>query len=231
MNSNIEINPVSHEEAIRQQMAERFALGELPYEDRARFEAHFFDCKKCFEDTCLSAEFLHHSHTVLSPGHERGQLTRFWGDLWRPAPVLMTVLFLCAGGGWVYQGRQIADLKRPKQEMRVFLTEQTRSPGNEKLITLDRGIGVSLEAGFVALPGFTSYRAQIFDVSDKYLKYTVPLHVDEKDVTFTIIIPPGVLQEGTYSMIIQGQHSDGRWEILMENNKELGGTFHLQSRD
>jgi len=226
-----EINPVSHEEAIKQQMAERFALGELPDEDRAGFEAHFFACKECFEDTRLSAEFLRHSHTVLSPRHENGQLTRFFSDLWRPAPVLMTVLFLCASGGWVYEGQQIADLRRPKQEMRVFLTEQTRSPGNGKLVALYRGMGVSLEAGFVSLPGFRSYRAQIFDVPDKHLKCTVPLRLDEKDVTFTIIIPPGVLRDGTYSMIIQGQRSDDRWETLKEDNKELGGIFHLQSKD
>ena len=44
MDTSIDPNPMSHEEAVKNQVAEHFALGTLDPEDRARFEAHFFDC-------------------------------------------------------------------------------------------------------------------------------------------------------------------------------------------
>jgi hypothetical protein len=41
---------MNHNEAIREQAVERYLLGELPEDARARFEEHFFDCALCAAD-------------------------------------------------------------------------------------------------------------------------------------------------------------------------------------
>jgi hypothetical protein len=41
---------MNHTEAIREQAVERYLLGELPDEARARFEEHLFDCALCAAD-------------------------------------------------------------------------------------------------------------------------------------------------------------------------------------
>src|ERR1700752_4714986 len=42
--------PMNHNEAICEQAVERYLLGELPEDARARFEEHFFDCALCAAD-------------------------------------------------------------------------------------------------------------------------------------------------------------------------------------
>ena len=41
---------MNHDEAIREQAVERYLLGELAEDARARFEEHFFDCAICASD-------------------------------------------------------------------------------------------------------------------------------------------------------------------------------------
>ncbi|HZT35200.1 MAG TPA: hypothetical protein VFA15_04720, partial [Nitrososphaera sp.] len=107
---------MNHEEAARNQMVERFALGELRGSDRERFEAHFFDCQECFDEVQVTSEFLRHARSVLSREPEKSWLSRMTADLWRPAPALASMLFLCALGTTVYQNFRIAALTRPMVE-------------------------------------------------------------------------------------------------------------------
>ena len=49
---------MNHDEAIREQAVERYLLGELPEDARARFEEHFFDCAQCASDLKESTLFV-----------------------------------------------------------------------------------------------------------------------------------------------------------------------------
>jgi putative zinc finger protein len=49
---------MNHDEAIREQAVERYLLGELPEDARARFEEHFFDCDICASDLKTGAAFI-----------------------------------------------------------------------------------------------------------------------------------------------------------------------------
>jgi hypothetical protein len=219
---------MNHEDAVRNQMAEHFALGELTREDRERFEAHFFDCSECFENVRLASEFLHHTHRVLSPEHEKGPVARFFAELWRPTTRVMASLFVGAVGLSIYQQVLIGDLQKPKQVWHAFLTEQTRSPGNEKEISVPRGIRLALETGFLQRDEFKAYRSLILTEPDKRIKYIVSLHLEEDDASATIVLPPEILHEGTFSVLIQGQRRDGQWKALEDGKKEAGGVFHIR---
>jgi hypothetical protein len=229
MNTSMNPDSMSHEEAAKNQVAEQFALGELAPADRKRFEAHFFDCEECFENARMASEFLQHAKQVLDPQPEKSLLARFAADLWRPATCVMTSLFLSVGGLAVYQQVRIAQLQAPAQVWRAYLTEQTRSPGNEKEISVPPGVRLELEAGFLQRDEFKSYRFLILSEPDKRVKYTVPLHLQEDDASGVVILPPEVLPEGTYSVLIQGQQRNGEWKAVELGKKEAGGVFHIRA--
>src|ERR1700760_2124012 len=50
--------PMNHNEAIREQAVERYLLGELAEDARARFEEHFFDCTICAAELKTGAVFV-----------------------------------------------------------------------------------------------------------------------------------------------------------------------------
>src|SRR5271169_5524368 len=49
---------MDHNEAVRLQAAEKYLLGELPREQHAAFEEHFFDCSACAEEMKATAAFM-----------------------------------------------------------------------------------------------------------------------------------------------------------------------------
>jgi hypothetical protein len=49
---------MNHDEAIREQAVERYLLGELAEDARARFEEHFFDCTICASEIKAGALFV-----------------------------------------------------------------------------------------------------------------------------------------------------------------------------
>jgi hypothetical protein len=226
MNNNIDSNPTSHAEAMKGQMAEHFALGTLNPEDRARFEAHFFDCNDCFENVRIASEFLQHSRRVLSRDPEKGAFARFFADLRRSATVIMALLFLVTVGFGVQQHIEVTHLQAPVQGQVTYLYEKTRSPGKEEIINVTRGVGTSLKVGFPSQDEFKSYRALILSEPDKKVLYTVPLVVERDDSSAMIIFPPETLRDGTYSILIQGTLGDGSWKSLLDGKREAGGVFH-----
>ena len=48
---------MNHQEALRIQAPERYALGELSSSEVEEFEEHFFTCAECAEDLSIGAIF------------------------------------------------------------------------------------------------------------------------------------------------------------------------------
>ena len=222
-------DPMSHEEAAKNQMVERFALGELRGNDRERFEAHFFDCPECFDEVQLTSEFLRDARSVLSREPEKIWLSRMTADLWRPAPALVSVLFLFAMGAAAYQNYKIDALRKPKIESRYFLGKQTRAPQGEKVIRARKDVPVSLklelDQALDQANEFKSYQVQITNDSGK-VKYSIPLdpQVDpqEDDYSVSVVLSPKVFKEGKYHVAIFGNQRAG-------SPKDIGGgSFYLQ---
>jgi hypothetical protein len=213
--------PMNHEEASANQMVERFALGELTGEDRERFEAHFFDCQECFDGVRLTSEFLHHTRQVLSREPEKGMLARLTADLLRPAPALVSALFLCVVSAVFYQNQKIAALSKPKLEARYFLGGQTRAPQGEKPIVVRKNVQLSLNVEFMPSSEFKSYQAQIKDDSGK-VKYSMAVNPQEVEDSVSVVLSPESLKEGKYNLVIFGEPRSGP-------RKDVGGgSFYLQ---
>jgi Putative zinc-finger len=55
---------MDHSEAVRLQAAEKYLLGELPKEQHAAFEEHFFECSACAEEMRATVAFMESSRQV-----------------------------------------------------------------------------------------------------------------------------------------------------------------------
>lgn len=56
---------MDHNEAVRLQAAEKYLLGELPKEQHAAFEEHFFDCSACAEEMKATIAFMESARQVV----------------------------------------------------------------------------------------------------------------------------------------------------------------------
>jgi hypothetical protein len=214
-------DPMSHEEAIINQMPERFALGELMGKTRERFEAHFFDCNECFDDVRLTSEFLDHTHWVLSRKSRTSMQVRIKRSFWRPVPILMSTLFLISLGVIAYQHYRIEELSKARFEAPYFLAGTTRAPEHEKPIVLRGNAQLSLRVEFTASNEFKSYRAELLNEAGK-VKASIALNPQEGDDSVSVAIPSEGLKEGKYSLVVIGEQRNG-------SQKDLGGgSFYLQ---
>jgi len=216
------MNIMDHNEAVRLQAAEKYLLGELPKEQHAAFEEHFFDCPACAEEMKATAAFMEGARqvyreqvpeTVEVKGLVPASPTaRGWFAWLRPAfaiPVFAALLLFIG-----YQnGVTIPNLKQASPG--VVIGEGAKS---FSLLSADsRGEGTSAPKIVVGsredfrlevdMPGnsLTGYSCQIQDESGKVLaSFTVSS--EEAKNTVTRIIRGGSLKPGRYTIaIFKGQ--------------------------
>jgi hypothetical protein len=220
--NGMNIDTMSHEQAVTSQAAERYLLGELTQEEVQAFEGHYFDCQECFKQVNRGEQFLGHARQILGPEQEKGRLATMLGDLRRPAPAFAAAMLLFAVGIGAYQQVQLADARRPSVEASYFLPAPAK--GAEKSISASRRSRLSLSLDFRPSPAFTGYQAQIVSESGK-VKYTLPVAAKQTDYTITVGLPASALDAGKYSVVIQGLTGDG-------SPTEVGsGSFDLQFVD
>lgn len=216
------MNIMDHNEAVRLQAAEKYLLGELPKEQHAAFEEHFFDCPACAEEVKATAAFMESARqvyreqvpeTVEVKGLVPASPTaRGWFAWLRPAfaiPVFAALLLFIG-----YQnGVTIPNLKQASPGVVIgegaksfsLLSADSRGEG-----TSAPRIAVGAREDFrleVDMPGnsSTGYSCQIQDESGKVLaSFTVSS--EEAKNTVTRIIRGGSLKPGRYTIaIFKGQ--------------------------
>lgn len=216
------MNIMDHNEAVRLQAAEKYLLGELPKEQHAAFEEHFFDCPACAEEMKATAAFMESARqvyreqvpeTVEVKGLVPASPTaRGWFAWLRPAfavPVFAALLLFIG-----YQnGVTIPNLKQASPGVVIgegaksfsLLSADSRGEG-----TSAPRIAVGAREDFrleVDMPGnsSTGYSCQIQDESGKVLaSFTVSS--EEAKNTVTRIIRGGSLKPGRYTIaIFKGQ--------------------------
>jgi hypothetical protein len=209
---------MDHNEAVRLQAAEKYLLGELPREQHAAFEEHFFDCSACAEEMKATAAFMEGarqvsreqvSETVDAKGFvPASPTTRGWFAWLRPAfavPVFAALLLFIG-----YQnGVTIPNLKQASSGVVVgegaksfsLLSADSRGEG-----TSAPKISVGAREDFrldVDMPGnsSTGYGCQIQNESGKVLA-TFAVSAEEAKSTVTRVIRGGSLQPGKYTLVI-----------------------------
>ena len=59
---------MDHNEAVRLHAAEKYLLGELPKEQHAEYEEHYFDCSACADEIKATAAFMESARQVVREG-------------------------------------------------------------------------------------------------------------------------------------------------------------------
>jgi hypothetical protein len=209
---------MDHDEAVRLQAAEKYLLGQLPKEQHAAYEEHYFDCSVCTEEIKATAAFMEGARQVAREQSlqtiDAKRLTPAtpsnggWFAWLKPAfaiPV-MAALLLFIG----YQnGVTIPNLKQGSS--RTAIGEVTKSfpimhldsRGTEALpvkfsVGPQQGFDIDVDITGDSPAGFT---CQIQDEAGDVL---IPFHVSEEDAKKTVRyhILGGSLRPGKYKLVV-----------------------------
>lgn len=218
---------ITHDEAIKDLMAERYLLGELNTAERDSYEQHLFSCDVCFEQVKAGTEFvnqLRHIDTEVPQVPFPGFMSRLMTSAREPLTITVFGFLVFASGVAIHQGSVIAHLKEPRPEIRSVLTGVAHGYGETHLIQSSRNSALSLNVEYARKGEFISYRAEILSSSGKAL-HSVALPETQVGTTASIALPADALRPGLYSIVVFGRRSDGTQE-------EVGrGAFELQFTD
>ncbi len=202
---------MDHEEAVREQAAERYVLGELPAGQREAFEEHFFQCPECAREVRLGALFLTNVRTALAEQAER-QSAGFLQRILSWKPLLPAALAACLLLGVVsgYLGlvsvptlkRQIAGLTAPQPYPAVFLRPVVR--GEEQVIEISRqsaflGLSVDLPPTSSA----ASYRCDFLTEAGELSASIVAPAPRRPGAPLSLLLSSAGLKSGRYTLVLR----------------------------
>jgi hypothetical protein len=224
---------MDHNEAVRLQAAEKYLLGELPKEQHAAFEDHYFDCSACAEEMKATAAFMESSRQVVrevapqaidekkfvpaSPA--RGG----WFGWLRPAfavPVFAALLLFIG-----YQnGVTIPQLKGSSSSQSAeiisssFHLAGSVRGGDEAGTKLQVRHGESFLLNFDFTPArtFSEYSWQLLDQAGRAVKHGA-IGGDKKYQAVSLPVIGGVETAGKYNLVFFGD-ADGNGQTANEKD-------------
>ncbi len=215
---------MDHTEAVRLQAAEKYLLGELPKEQHAAYEEHYFDCSICAEEIKATAAFMEGTRQVareevpqaiedktLVPVAPRA---RGWFDwLLRPAfavPVFAALLvFVTYQNSVTIPGLKEAPPSPSAQIVRapIHLTGSVRG-GNEvgdvvNKVLSHSGESFLLRFDFTPARAFSTYQWQLLDQEGRLVRKGV-LGSDFANQEVFLPVMGGVERSGKYNLVFSG---------------------------
>lgn len=219
---------MNHNDAVEQMVVERYLLNELAPDAREDFEEHMFGCQECALDTRVATVFIEEAKTQLgktAPSRPEvkdagmtanGRTHRF--SWWRPvfaAPVFAALLVLIGYQNLVTLPALRTSANEPSVVPIAPMYGATRG-GARKAITADRTHGIALPVDLPLDPGIGSFVSYSFKLKDPAGKQAwsgsiqAPQPDPSGDVQFSVVIPGGMLESGTYSLSVSGTGADGK---------------------
>jgi hypothetical protein len=224
---------MDHNEAVRLQAAEKYLLGELPKEQHAAFEEHYFDCSACAEEMKAAVAFMEGARQVareevpqviddkkLVPAARE---TGGWFSWLRPAfavPVFAALLLFIG-----YQNEvTIPQLKGSSSSQSAeiisssFHLAGSVRGGDEAGTKLQVRPGESFLLNFDFTPArtFSEYSWQLLDQAGKAVKHGT-ISGDKKYQTVSLPVMGGVESAGKYNLVFFGD-ADGNGQTANEKD-------------
>lgn len=216
---------MDHNEAVRLHAAEKYLLGELPKEQHAAYEEHYFECPACAEDIKTTVAFMEGARQVA-----REQVPQIiddkrlvvaaparggWFAWLRPAfavPVFAALLLFMGyqNGVTIPQLKQASARSATAEVVKSFSLISVGSRG-EGTSSLTLAVDPKQDFGLdVDMPGNSSggYVCEIQDASGK-VRFTLPVSPEEAKRSVHVNIPGGSLQPGKYSFVIFAVQASG----------------------
>lgn len=219
---------MNHAEAVREMAAERYLLNELTPEVRDAFEEHMFDCPQCALDVRAGAAFVDEARAQLpqivagSPVAKNPVAAREQGRQWfawlRPAfavPVMAALLIVVGYQNLVTLPALHKSATQPHIVPLAQLYGATRGV-TRILISADRAYGIALPVDLSPEPSVGNYATFSFELGDPQGKLTwegsVPASAQTSsgDLQLSVVVPGGVLENGTYTMAVYGITANGQ---------------------
>jgi hypothetical protein len=209
---------MNHDEAIREQAVERYLLGELTEDARARFEEHFFDCTICASDLKSGTLFVDALRTEAQPAdlpkHDIHLVPKPAASAWlRPwlVPALAASLLVVA-----YQNLLVL----PAMRRTVAVAQAPAVMNNVILANIDaRGADIPkvmapMHGSFlisVDVPttvGYASYLCLLYNSSGERL-WQIPISAQQAENTVSLRVPTDKAAAGANELRVLGVPSTG----------------------
>jgi hypothetical protein len=223
---------MDHDVVVRQQMTEKYLLGELEPDARLDFEEHFFDCAECALDVRTGALFVEQAKGVLAeePASASSSVPVRAPVLARPgwlawlrpafaAPALALLLAVVGYQNLVTYPQLHHALNRP--QVLPFASVNVGTWGSsEQTISIRRGEDFLL---FVRIPpdGYSGHAAELYNPAGKP-EWSVTIPATSTQDQWPLQVPAANREAGAYILVVRGLTSAG-------DSKEVGrASFELQ---
>jgi hypothetical protein len=219
---------MQHDHALRTHAAERYLLGEMPADERALYEEHFFSCAECEAELAAAAVFVDNARAVLREATQgaRADIRNappeppWWRRLFvAPPPALVPALggalaVLIAIAGY-QQLRVIPDLRE-----RLTADETLSAVPTVALRSASRGSSPVVTVR--AADRFAVIQADVIPERkiDRYAVFLTTAHggaqwrtsipAPEPGIPATILLPVRELAAGDYALVFEDAEQDGR---------------------
>jgi len=224
---------MDHNEAVRLQAAEKYLLGELPKEQHAAFEEHYFECSACAEEMKTTVAFMESSRQVVREGvpqviDEKRLVPATsraggWFGWLRPAfavPVLAALLLFIGyqNGVTIPQLKGSASSQSAEIISSSFHLAGSVRGGDESSTKLQVRSGESFLLNFDFTPArtFSEYTWQLVDPAGRVVKHG-KISGEKKYQAVSLPIIGGVESAGKYNLVFFGG-ADGNGQTPNEKD-------------
>jgi len=224
---------MDHDVVVREKTTERYLLGELAPEERARFEEHFFDCPECALDVRAGALFVEQSKIVLAKKNETvpagssvqapNSVQSGWFTWLRPAfavPVMALLLVVIGYQNLVIYPRLQQAANSPRVLPWASVNVGTWGSGGP-VISIHPGEGFLL---FVRIPpdgSYSRYVADLYNPAGK-IEWSLTIPASSAQDQWPVQVPGANRAAGSYILVVRGVTAAGE-------SKEVGrASFELQ---
>ncbi len=223
---------MDHEVVVRQNVTERYLLGELDSDAREEFEEHYFDCPDCAIDVRAGALFVEQSKIVLA---EESRPTPAgltvpapvparpgWFTWLRPvfaAPVMVLLLAVIGYQNLVTYPRLQQALNSPR--VLPFTSVNVGTWGSSEKV-----ISTGPEQGFMLLvrippDDYPRHTAELHNPAGK-LEWSLSIPASSTQDEYPVQVPGAKREAGNYVLVVRGVTAAGE-------SKEVGrASFELQ---
>lgn len=222
---------MDHNAAVQQMVVERYLLDELEPDLREEFEEHLFDCHECSLDLRAEALFIEEAKLQLpelTPSFEASRRVAHvkpqkksvdWFAWLRPAFAVPTFAAMLAVIG--YQNlATIPSLRAASIQPRLvpWVSFHTGTRGDAHLsVPANRTQGAGVLIQLPQENSYTSYAFELYDPQGRRSWSHTAAAFDQAGngmATFSLVIPGGGLQQGSYTLVTSGTTPQGaRTEI------------------
>ena len=234
---------MQHDEAVGTHAAERYLLGEMSADERARYEEHYFSCPECASDLSAAASFVDNARVSIAtapapafrapPGAPLAAPKSWWWHRffsaptagWVPALTVASLVMLAVVG---YQRfgviddlrQQLAARDRAQGVPTIALRSASRGSRARLVVAAEDPYAV-LQADVLPETPVEHYTASLL-TADGQEQFRTAIAAPELGLPVTILLPVRQLAPGDYTLVFhdgdQGGREIGRFTFKLEKH-------------